>query len=81
MPSTILLFQHRKFRNADVPSSLLKMAPDFCTVYVIAKGKIQTMRSASRPATPTSSISPKQPSKMGVPQLPPDSPTSQDLSR
>lgn len=57
------------------------MAPDFCTVYVIAKGKIQTMRSASRPATPTSSISPKQPSKMGVPQLPPDSPTSQDLSR
>lgn len=57
------------------------MAPDFCTVYVIAKGKIQTMRSASRPATPTSSISTKQPSKMGVPQLPPDSPTSQDLSR
>ncbi|MQL94437.1 hypothetical protein Taro_027092 [Colocasia esculenta] len=46
----------RKFRNPDVPSCLIKSAPDFCTVYVIAKGKTSAVRSAKTqppiPATP-----------------------------
>ncbi|KAJ7949806.1 Protein kinase domain [Quillaja saponaria] len=45
----------RRFRTTDIPSSVSKGAPTFCTVYVIAKGKIQSVRSAtgSLPATPT----------------------------
>ncbi|XP_022131589.1 U-box domain-containing protein 35-like isoform X2 [Momordica charantia] len=43
-----------RFKTTDIPGSVIKGAPDFCTVYVISRGKIQTMRSASRPA-PTSS--------------------------
>ncbi|KAL5538649.1 hypothetical protein UlMin_043608 [Ulmus minor] len=37
----------RRFKTTDVPSSVSKGAPDFCTVYVIAKGKISSVRSAS----------------------------------
>ncbi|KAK4591163.1 hypothetical protein RGQ29_021383 [Quercus rubra] len=43
----------RKFRNADVPSTLLKSAPAFCAVYVISKGKVQIARQAGQPQTPT----------------------------
>ncbi|XP_050220556.1 U-box domain-containing protein 52 [Mercurialis annua] len=39
-----------RFKASDVPGSIMKGAPDFCTVYVISKGKIQSTRSASRPA-------------------------------
>ncbi|XP_035546670.1 U-box domain-containing protein 35-like [Juglans regia] len=39
----------RRFMAADVPSSVLKAAPDFCTVYVISKGKISSVRSATAP--------------------------------
>lgn len=39
-----------RFKVTDVPGSVLKGAPDFCTVHVISKGKIQSTRSASRPA-------------------------------
>ncbi|KAJ8632909.1 hypothetical protein MRB53_026245 [Persea americana] len=42
----------KKFRNHDVPSSVVKSAPDFCTVFVIAKNKVMTVRSASRPLPP-----------------------------
>jgi len=42
----------RRFKVADIPGTVSKGAPDFCTVYVVAKGKIQSMRSASR-AAPT----------------------------
>ncbi|KAL6330614.1 hypothetical protein AAG906_003222 [Vitis piasezkii] len=38
-----------RFKTTDVPSSVLKAAPDFCTVYVISKGKITSVRSATRP--------------------------------
>ena len=34
----------------DIPQSVSKGAPDFCTVYIVGKGKIQSMRSASRAA-------------------------------
>ncbi|KAK7320752.1 hypothetical protein VNO77_30519 [Canavalia gladiata] len=39
-----------RFKVADIPGTVSKGAPDFCTVYVVSKGKIQSMRSASRPA-------------------------------
>ncbi|KAG9451802.1 hypothetical protein H6P81_004706 [Aristolochia fimbriata] len=44
----------RKFKNTDVPTALTKAAPDFCTVYVITKGKVLNVRSASKqvPAQP-----------------------------
>ncbi|KAF9661939.1 hypothetical protein SADUNF_Sadunf18G0001200 [Salix dunnii] len=43
-----------RFKAADLAGSVSKGAPDFCTVYVISKGKIQSMRPASRhaPVTP-----------------------------
>jgi len=34
----------------DIPATISKGAPDFCTVYVVGKGKIHSMRSASRAA-------------------------------
>ncbi|GAB4849922.1 hypothetical protein Ancab_029223 [Ancistrocladus abbreviatus] len=40
----------RKFKHSDVPTSVSKGAPDFCTVYVISKGKISSVRNASRSA-------------------------------
>ncbi|TKY64713.1 U-box domain-containing protein 35 [Spatholobus suberectus] len=36
--------------KSSTPSSILKGAPDFCTVYVISKGRISSVRSASRTA-------------------------------
>lgn len=50
---TDLILFYRRFKTTDVPSSVSKAAPDFCTVYVIAKGKISSVRSASSvPAKP-----------------------------
>uniref|UniRef100_A0A7N0TWN6 RING-type E3 ubiquitin transferase n=1 Tax=Kalanchoe fedtschenkoi TaxID=63787 RepID=A0A7N0TWN6_KALFE len=43
----------KKFKNPDVATSLTKSAPDFCTVYVIAKGKVQSSRLATQPITPS----------------------------
>ncbi|KAI3974460.1 hypothetical protein MKX01_017953 [Papaver californicum] len=40
----------KRFRSTDVPNSVSKGAPDFCTVYIISKGKMSSLRSASRPA-------------------------------
>ncbi|GLT62940.1 hypothetical protein SLA2020_355410 [Shorea laevis] len=45
-----------RFKTTDIPSCVLKGAPDFSNVYVISKGKIQSMRSASRPAPPFSPL-------------------------
>ena len=36
----------RKFKNADVPSTLMKCAPDYCNIYVVAKGKSVNVRLA-----------------------------------
>lgn len=44
------IFMGSRFKATDVPGSIVKGAPDFCNVFVISKGKIQSMRSASRPA-------------------------------
>ncbi|GLT97245.1 hypothetical protein SLE2022_148180 [Rubroshorea leprosula] len=51
----------RKFKNNDISSSLLKAVPDFCSVYVISKGKVQTVRTAQRPISNTAAP-PKVPS-------------------
>lgn len=40
---------NRRFKT-DLPTSVSKTAPDFCNVYVISKGKISSLRNASRPA-------------------------------
>ncbi|KAK9097594.1 hypothetical protein Sjap_023091 [Stephania japonica] len=46
----------RRFKSPDIGNTVSKGAPDFCTVYIIgAKGKMQSVRSASRAAP---SISP-----------------------
>ncbi|KAK7325349.1 hypothetical protein VNO77_29511 [Canavalia gladiata] len=45
-----------RFKSTNTSSSISKGAPDFCTVYVISKGKISTLRSASRPAPYTSPL-------------------------
>ncbi|KAG5106419.1 hypothetical protein JHK82_043389 [Glycine max] len=39
----------RRFRTTDVPSTVSKGAPQFCTVYIISKGKISSVRSATAP--------------------------------
>ncbi|KAK3007835.1 hypothetical protein RJ639_014337 [Escallonia herrerae] len=39
----------KRFKAKDIPGSVSKGAPDFCTVYVISKGKISSTRAASRP--------------------------------
>ncbi|XP_050234512.1 U-box domain-containing protein 35-like [Mercurialis annua] len=43
----------RKFKHPDTPTTVLKTAPECSAVYVIAKGKVQTFRLATRPHTPT----------------------------
>ncbi|XP_021824031.1 U-box domain-containing protein 52 isoform X4 [Prunus avium] len=64
----------RKFKiGNDVPTSLVKLAPEFCSVYVISKGKMVGGRTAKRPVVNTATP-PKQPSPQG---LPPCTPTEQ----
>ncbi|XP_034903903.1 U-box domain-containing protein 35 [Populus alba] len=67
----------RKFRNLDIPSTLLKLAPESCGVYVISRGKIQ---SQSRPQAPTSAAkSPRQPqtpTSTAIGPRKPETPTS-----
>lgn len=55
----------RAFKNADVPSSLGRSAPDFCSVYAVSKGKVMNIRTASRPPTPSSTTSSRQQSQIG----------------
>ncbi|XP_031268174.1 U-box domain-containing protein 52-like [Pistacia vera] len=42
----------KRFKTPDVPTSVTKGAPAFCNVYVIAKGKISSVRSATMPPPP-----------------------------
>ncbi|TVU33095.1 hypothetical protein EJB05_24880 [Eragrostis curvula] len=49
----------RRFRNPDVPTCLMKMAPDYCTIHVIHKGKAIQVKAAKAPA-PFSTLPPKQ---------------------
>ncbi|KAK4716673.1 hypothetical protein R3W88_015011 [Solanum pinnatisectum] len=38
-----------RFKTMDVPTAVSKVVPGFCTVYVIAKGKVQSTKNASSP--------------------------------
>ncbi|KAK8581911.1 hypothetical protein V6N13_144905 [Hibiscus sabdariffa] len=62
----------------EIPATLIKSAPEFCSVYVISKGKVLTMRTAQRPVSNTATP-PKVPSGM-PPQIPPDH-FDEDVSR
>ncbi|GFY80549.1 kinase with adenine nucleotide alpha hydrolases-like domain-containing protein [Actinidia rufa] len=44
-----LILGNRKFMATDVPTNVSKGAPEFCSVYVISKGKIVSVRSATIP--------------------------------
>ncbi|XP_076946915.1 U-box domain-containing protein 34-like [Bidens hawaiensis] len=39
-----------RFKTSDVPTHVMKAAPDFCTIYVISKGKISSAKKCLRPA-------------------------------
>ncbi|KAH1049351.1 hypothetical protein AAZX31_08G027300 [Glycine max] len=41
----------RRFRISDIPSAVSKGAPPFCTVYIIAKGKISSVKTSTAPLT------------------------------
>lgn len=45
-----------RFKSKDIPGNIMKGVPDFCTVFVINKGKISSTRAAVRP--PPSILSP-----------------------
>ncbi|KAK4367276.1 hypothetical protein RND71_015156 [Anisodus tanguticus] len=44
----------RKFWTHDVPTIVNKAAPDYCTIYVISKGKQQSVRPAAKPLASSS---------------------------
>ncbi|KAG5225492.1 U-box domain-containing protein [Salix suchowensis] len=67
----------RKFRNQDVPTSFMKIAPDFCSVYVIIKGKILSTQKAQR--TPTCNVSQKTSSMPVIPSQSPQDNAELDL--
>ncbi|OIW11829.1 hypothetical protein TanjilG_14641 [Lupinus angustifolius] len=80
----------RRFRNADVPTSLAKSLPKSCILYVISKGKMQNIRPTGQPqnidVTTTKSIrelvtilqnSPLVQTNNGTP----DAPDSEDVNR
>ncbi|KAG6741117.1 hypothetical protein POTOM_056605 [Populus tomentosa] len=43
------IYATRLFKTVDVPGTVLKRAPNFCTVYVVSKGKVSGLRNATRP--------------------------------
>ncbi|XP_011658581.1 U-box domain-containing protein 52 isoform X2 [Cucumis sativus] len=45
-----------RFKSSSMGSSVSKGAPDFCTVYVISKGKVSSVKNASRSAPFTSPL-------------------------
>ncbi|XP_050379726.1 U-box domain-containing protein 35-like [Argentina anserina] len=64
-PSRSGLF--KRFRTTDVPSTVLKGAPDFCSVYVVGKGKLSHVRTATctpRLKAPPSNQIQQQPGKV-----------------
>ncbi|PNX56046.1 U-box domain-containing protein 35-like, partial [Trifolium pratense] len=52
-----------RFRTPDVPTTVSKAAPTFCNVYIISKGKVSSVRSATTPTPkPAVMIAPPTPS-------------------
>ncbi|XP_076882302.1 U-box domain-containing protein 35-like [Bidens hawaiensis] len=57
----------KRFKTRDVPGTILKTVPSFCTVYVISKGKISATKAASRRPpyeSPLRTLGPPEPSSM-----------------
>ncbi|KAF3947591.1 hypothetical protein CMV_026296 [Castanea mollissima] len=46
----------RRFKSSSIPSTVLKGAPDFSSIYVISKGKVSSVQNASCPAPYTSPL-------------------------
>ncbi|WOG81319.1 hypothetical protein DCAR_0100465 [Daucus carota subsp. sativus] len=73
-----------RFKGKDIPGGVSKGVPDFCTVYIISKGKISSTRAASRVAPASSplrnQIKSQSPSSRSEPELVP-SPLSSKLVR
>lgn len=46
----------RSFRNLDISANIYKTVPDFCTAYVISKGKPSSVKNAIRPAPAVSPL-------------------------
>ncbi|KAL8101805.1 U-box domain-containing protein 52-like isoform X2 [Apium graveolens] len=74
-----------RFKAKDIPGSVSKGVPDFCTVYLISKGKISSTRAASR-AAPVSSplrdqILSQHPSTRSEPEIIPSSLSSKAVPR
>ncbi|KAF5204784.1 U-box domain-containing protein [Thalictrum thalictroides] len=69
-------------KHVDVPTSLLKSAPDFCSVYVINKGKVMSLKRATRapPISADQARIQRLPSGPRV-HLPPDSSVSENAMK
>ncbi|PIA42951.1 hypothetical protein AQUCO_02000418v1 [Aquilegia coerulea] len=80
--STRGFLQSWRLKNVDVPTCLLKSSPDFCSVYVIAKGKIMNLKTATR-APPYNAVQVRRPpSPLGRPaQLASDSSAPEDAMK
>ena len=61
----MIIIPCRRFRNPDVPTCLMKMAPDYCTVHVIHKAKAIQVKAAKAPA-PFTTLPPKQYSQSNI---------------
>lgn len=61
----MIIIPCRRFRNPDVPTCLMKMAPDYCTVHVIHKAKAIQVKAAKAPA-PFTTLPPKQHSQPNI---------------
>ncbi|KAJ4873673.1 Adenine nucleotide alpha hydrolases-like superfamily protein [Raphanus sativus] len=64
----------RLFKVDDIPSNVMRWAPDFCNVLVISKGRLSSVRSATRPLplalpSPSSGTAPLSPLS-GTDELP-----------
>ncbi|KAK2980125.1 hypothetical protein RJ640_019548 [Escallonia rubra] len=71
----------RKLSKNDMPSLVKESAPEFCSVYVISKGKVQSKRLAARRAA-NSATPPKLPPLRAVPrQYPADRSEAEDGAR
>ncbi|ESQ36873.1 hypothetical protein EUTSA_v10003057mg, partial [Eutrema salsugineum] len=53
----------KRFKAADVTSTVMKGAASFCTVYAISRGKISSVRSATSSPPPLCTIRPKLPAR------------------
>lgn len=72
----------RKFRDPDVPTCLLKSAPDTCSVFVVSKGRIHTAGSAARHPPPSKTITPKRRSRnIPVSNHAHDAPDTDEINR